>query len=93
MKPKSLTEGEDGMLEYLEDIIGSNRLKAPIEKLDFRLEKINEQHSDQLARLKYAEKEKMDLEVPVKEVITQLQVDNAIALATNKLICIKRFDG
>ena len=28
MKPKALTEHETGMLEYLEDIVGSSRYKA-----------------------------------------------------------------
>lgn len=28
MKPKAVNENEDGMLEYLEDIIGSSRLKV-----------------------------------------------------------------
>lgn len=30
MKPKALNENDDGMLEYLEDIIGSSRLKVTI---------------------------------------------------------------
>ena len=30
MPPKGAKEGEDGMLEYLEDIVGSNRFVAPI---------------------------------------------------------------
>merc|ERR1712127_332061 len=33
MKPKALTEHDEGMLEYLEDIIGTNRYKEPVEKL------------------------------------------------------------
>lgn len=34
MKPKALTENDDGMLEYLEDIIGSSRLKVHIFHLE-----------------------------------------------------------
>jgi uncharacterized protein YerC len=30
-------ENEEGMFEYLEDIIGSNRLKEPIQRLQARL--------------------------------------------------------
>ena len=33
MKPKAENKNEEGMLEYLEDIIGSSRLKPFIEKL------------------------------------------------------------
>lgn len=43
MKPKGDDKGEEGMLEYLEDIIGSNRLKDPIEKLGKKTEKLDDQ--------------------------------------------------
>ena len=33
MKPKALTENETGLLEYLEDIIGSNKYIEEIDKL------------------------------------------------------------
>ena len=42
MKPKGQTEHDDGMLEFLEDIIGSNRFKEPIEVLAKRVETLNE---------------------------------------------------
>lgn len=42
MKPKALTEHEDGMLEFLEDIIGSNRFKNPIELLSKRVETLTD---------------------------------------------------
>ena len=42
MKPKALTEHDEGMLEFLEDIIGSSRFKQPIEKLTGRVEELNE---------------------------------------------------
>ena len=42
MKPKALTDHEDGMLEFLEDIIGSNRFKEPIDILGKRVETLSE---------------------------------------------------
>ena len=42
MKAKAQTEHDDGMLEFLEDIIGSNRFKEPIETLMKRVENLNE---------------------------------------------------
>lgn len=42
MKPKGQNENDDGMLEFLEDIIGSNRFKEPIEILAKRVETLNE---------------------------------------------------
>lgn len=48
MKPKAQTEHEEGMLEYLEDIIGSNRFKEPIDLLTHRIEKIQEIRSEKV---------------------------------------------
>ena len=42
MKPKAPTEHEDGMLEYMEDIIGTNVYKEPIEELAKRVEELND---------------------------------------------------
>ena len=42
MKPKAPNEHEDGMLEFLEDIIGSSRFKDPITQLAQRVEDLNE---------------------------------------------------
>ena len=41
MKPRAASEHEDGMLEFLEDIIGTSRLKEPIEQLSRRVEEAN----------------------------------------------------
>jgi chromosome segregation ATPase len=42
MKPKAPSEHEDGMLEFLEDIIGSSRYQEPINILAKRVEELNE---------------------------------------------------
>ena len=42
MKPKAASEHEDGMLEFLEDIIGSSRYQQPISVLSQRVEELNE---------------------------------------------------
>ena len=49
MKPKALTEHEDGMLEFLEDIIGSNRFKTPIETLNQRVDTLNDLRSEKVS--------------------------------------------
>lgn len=48
MKSKAQTEHEEGMLEYLEDIIGSNRFKGPIEILLQRIDAIQEIRSEKV---------------------------------------------
>ena len=42
MKAKAASEHEDGMLEFLEDIIGSSRYQQPISVLSQRVEELNE---------------------------------------------------
>ena len=42
MKPKALNQNEIGLLEYLEDIIGSNKFVDEIETLERVLEECNE---------------------------------------------------
>jgi structural maintenance of chromosome 4 len=63
MKPKGATEHEDGLLEYLEDIIGTSKYKQPIEDAQVRLDQINEARGERLGRLKLVEREKSGLEV------------------------------
>ena len=48
MKPKALTEHEEGMLEYLEDIIGSSIYKEPIEVIAKEVEQLNEQRGEKV---------------------------------------------
>lgn len=42
MKPKAPTEQDTGMLEYIEDIIGSNRFIQPIHHFNAKVEAMNE---------------------------------------------------
>lgn len=63
MKPKGATEHEDGLLEYLEDIIGTDRFKEPLEQANKEVEEYNDQRSHALNRVKVVEHEKAVLEV------------------------------
>uniref|UniRef100_A0A8D3AMU6 Structural maintenance of chromosomes protein n=1 Tax=Scophthalmus maximus TaxID=52904 RepID=A0A8D3AMU6_SCOMX len=78
MKPKGQTEHDEGMLEYLEDIIGSCRLKEPIQTLSRRIEQLNEQRGEKLNRVKLVEKEKNALEGERKKAVEFLTLENDI---------------
>lgn len=54
MKPKSNNSHEEGLLEYLEDIIGTNVYVENIEKKAKELEEINEERSEKINRVKIA---------------------------------------
>lgn len=63
MKPKAQTEHDEGLLEYLEDIIGTSIYKRPIEDAFAELDKLGEERSEKLNRLRIVEREKQALEV------------------------------
>ena len=48
MKPKAETEHDEGMLEYLEDIIGTSRFKEPIEQLAKEVEDLSEKRKEKV---------------------------------------------
>lgn len=91
MKPKrNERSDEDGMLEYLEDIIGSSRLKDPIDKFKKRIELLENEENMVQKRLKLAETEVSALEGPVREVIRLLRVENAITMCKHKILSIDK---
>jgi len=61
MKPKAATAHEEGLLEYLEDIIGSNRFVKDIDEAAKEWEEMNEQRVEKVNKLKIAEKERDNL--------------------------------
>lgn len=86
MKPKGQTEHDEGMLEYLEDIIGSCRLKEPINVLYRRVELLNEQRGEKLNRVKLVEKEKSALEGEKNKAVEFLTLENDI-FKKRSLLC------
>ena len=62
MPPKGKTENDEGLLEYLEDIIGSNQYVDAANEAADKVETLNEQRQERLNRVKAVEKEKDGLE-------------------------------
>eukprot|EP00578_Thalassiosira_sp_NH16_P013877 CAMPEP_0181124522 /NCGR_PEP_ID=MMETSP1071-20121207/26531_1 /TAXON_ID=35127 /ORGANISM="Thalassiosira sp., Strain NH16" /LENGTH=1385 /DNA_ID=CAMNT_0023209843 /DNA_START=14 /DNA_END=4171 /DNA_ORIENTATION=- len=58
MPPKGRNEGDEGLLEYLEDIIGSNRYVERANVASERVDALTELRQEKLNRVKAAEKEK-----------------------------------
>ncbi|NXY20114.1 SMC4 protein, partial [Atrichornis clamosus] len=85
MKPKGQTEHDEGMLEYLEDLIGSARLKDPIQVLCRRVELLNERRGEKLNRVKMVEKEKDALEEDKNKAIEFLCLENKIFKEKNHI--------
>uniref|UniRef100_A0A1D1YDR2 Structural maintenance of chromosomes protein 4 n=1 Tax=Anthurium amnicola TaxID=1678845 RepID=A0A1D1YDR2_9ARAE len=62
MKPKAQGPHDEGFLEYLEDIIGTNQYVERIEDAYKQLESLNEKRSGVVQMVKLAEKERDSLE-------------------------------
>jgi structural maintenance of chromosome 4 len=85
MKPKAATEHEEGLLEYLEDIIGTSKYKDPIEEAMVEMEQLQEDRGDKLNRLRLVEKEKNTLEDKKREAEDYLRLQNEHVRALSRL--------
>ncbi|KAG5643297.1 hypothetical protein DXG03_001224 [Asterophora parasitica] len=85
MKPKAANEHDDGLLEYLEDIIGTSRFKEPIDEAMVHMERLQEDRMVKLNRLRIVEKEKSALEARKKEAEDYLRLKNEHVRATSRL--------
>lgn len=103
MPPKGKTNEkgvstEEGMLEYLEDIIGSNQYIEPIRNLEGEVEELNADRTLKLGNVKIVEKEKDALESGKNEAEGYLVEENEITLKRNELFqyyrqeCSKNLD-
>ena len=78
MKPKAATPHDEGLLEYLEDIIGTNKYIEKIEELGKNLEEVTEQRDSHVQRLKHVEKERDGLEGARKEAEAYMAKENEL---------------
>ncbi|KAJ7072399.1 RecF/RecN/SMC [Mycena amicta] len=85
MKPKGSTEHEDGLLEYLEDIIGTSSYVEPISESMAQIEVLQEERATKLQRLRIVEKEKNALEEKKREAENYLKLKNEKVRAESRL--------
>ena len=81
MKPKGLNPGDEGLLEYMEDIIGTNQYVEPIEEAGKKLEELNDKRGGMVSRLTLVEKEKDALEIVKNEAELFLQKEKDLLQA------------
>ncbi|KAJ6593824.1 RecF/RecN/SMC [Mycena capillaripes] len=85
MKPKGTTEHEDGLLEYLEDIIGTSSYVEPISAALAQIEVLQEDRASKMQRLRIVEKEKNALEEKKREAEGYLKLKNEKVRAESRL--------
>jgi structural maintenance of chromosome 4 len=92
MKPKAANEHDDGLLEYLEDIIGTSKYKAPIEESATQVEELNEVCVEKSSRVQHVEKEKKSLEDKKDKALAFIRDENELATKQSALyqVCIEQ---
>ncbi|KAJ1435269.1 RecF/RecN/SMC [Ochromonadaceae sp. CCMP2298] len=93
MKPKALTPHEEGLLEYLEDIIGSNRFVEQIAAASKELDEITEMRVEKVNRLKIAEKERDNLSGSKLEAEAFMEKEKDIRRRKNELYQVFEHDS
>lgn len=89
MKPKAPNEHEDGLLEYLEDIIGTSKYKSPIEEASKETETLNEVCLEKSNRVQHVEKEKNGLEDKRAKALAYVRNENELVLKKSALWQLK----
>ncbi|PWY80071.1 structural maintenance of chromosomes protein 4 [Aspergillus eucalypticola CBS 122712] len=79
MKAKAANEHEDGLLEYLEDIIGTSKYKTPIDEAAAELETLNDVCMEKNNRVQHVEKEKNALEDKKDKALAFIRDENELA--------------
>lgn len=86
MKPKAEKEGDDGLLEYLEDIIGTAHYKGQIEDGLKRVEELNDVCKEKQYRFVIVEKEIEGLENDKDKALEFLRLERELVFARNKVL-------
>ena len=85
MKPKAANEHDDGLLEYLEDIIGTSKYKTPIEESAVEVETLNEVCMEKNSRVQHVEKERNSLEDRKNIALSYIKDENELAYKQSAL--------
>ena len=85
MKPKAANEHDDGLLEYLEDIIGTSKYKTPIEESAAEVDTLNEVCTEKNSRVQHVEKEKNGLEDKKNKALAYIRDENDLAFKQSAL--------
>lgn len=93
MKPKASTEHEEGLLEYLEDIIGTNAYIELIDLTGKELDAVHELHSEKLFRVRVAEKERSSLHAEKEEAEAFLRQENTLVERRSELLQVTKWQG
>ncbi|EPY54323.1 condensin complex subunit Cut3 [Schizosaccharomyces cryophilus OY26] len=92
MKPKAMTENDDGLLEYLEDIIGTSKYKPIIEEKINELSTLNDVCNEKENRFNLVVAERNKLESSKNEVLDILRDENNLYRKLHTLYQLNLFE-
>ncbi|MDA4133175.1 MAG: hypothetical protein OK454_08650, partial [Thaumarchaeota archaeon] len=85
MKPKAANEHDEGLLEYLEDIIGTSKYKTPTEEAIAEVEAQNEICTEKSGRVQHVEKERNSLEDKKDKALAYIRDENELVMKQSAL--------
>jgi len=91
MKPKGMAPNEIGLLEYLEDVIGTDRYKEAIETREKAIEIKEEEKSQKESKLKDVRKQLLELEDPKNKAIEFIKKEKMRFAADNLVQQIEKY--
>lgn len=91
MPPKAENDGEDGLLEYLEDIIGTSSYKLNIEELNTLSEELKVECGEKQRRVEHISKDLKKLDAERADVETYVVNKNRSTRARSSLWQLKRY--
>jgi structural maintenance of chromosome 4 len=93
MKAKAQNENETGLLEYLEDIIGSNKHVGRITELEKEIEVKDDERREKLSRVNASKHELQGLESEKNTAIDYLKKERNLMLLRNMDLFCELGDG
>ena len=93
MKPIATNDGEVGLLEYLEDIIGSNKYIEKIKEMESQMSVKNDERIERTNRVKAADSELKSLESEKDIAVEYIKKERDYMLLTNLLFFIELHEG
>jgi structural maintenance of chromosome 4 len=93
MKPKAQNPNDVGLLEYLEDIIGSNKYVERIEESEKTLESKNDERIEKTNRMRACQAELRALEEDKEKAIEYLKKERNLMILLNMIYFVELGDG
>lgn len=92
MKPKGINGSEDGLLEYIEDIVETSNYKDKVEKSRESVDEIDVQRDNMIIKVKLAESEYDELEKKSKKAFEYIRLCNELTTRKVQLYNIAILD-